>query len=196
MVSQAQERRAASGPFADLDGPFDVILADPPWRFKSNSKDKPGRNAMGHYDCMTLDDIKELPVRTIAKPDSMLFMWVTVSFAELAFEVVKAWGFKYKSQLVWDKERIGTGFWAQNEHEPVYICRRGRFPCPRPAPFNYSVIRGGRREHSRKPDHLHHEIERAFPNTRKVELFAREPRDGWSVWGNQTDKFTKKEQTT
>jgi N6-adenosine-specific RNA methylase IME4 len=192
MVSAATQERAALGPFADLDGTFDVILADPPWRFTSNSAAKPGRNAMGHYSCMKLDEIAALPVREIAERDAILLLWVTVPFAELAFKVVSAWGFKYKSQLAWDKQRKGTGFWARNEHEPLYICTRGKFPCPRPSPFPYSVIRGQRREHSRKPDQLHADIERAFPGTRKLELFAREARPGWHAWGNQTDKFNEK----
>lgn len=192
MSDTSTLERAAPGPFADCPGPFDVILADPPWKFTSNSAAKPGRNAMRHYSCMKLDEIAALPVKDIAARDALLFMWVTVPFAELAFTVSRAWGFKYVSQLSWDKERKGTGFWAQNEHELLYICKRGKFPCPRPAPFPYSVIRGQRREHSRKPDQLHSDIERAFPGTRKIELFAREARQGWQAWGNQTDKFNEK----
>lgn len=184
---------AASGPFSDLEGKFDLVLADPPWKFASNSAAKPGRNAIGHYECMTLDDICSLPVRSIVERDALLILWVTAPFAELAFRVVKAWGFAYKSQLVWTKDRIGTGFWARNRHEPIYIARRGRFPCPRPAPFSDSIISGQQREHSRKPDALHAQIEAAFPEARKLELFAREARPGWQAWGNETHKFNKKE---
>ncbi len=128
-------------------GPFDIVLADPPWRFASNSKDRPGKNPMAHYECMALDEIKALPVREIAARDALLLLWVTVPFAQQAWGVMEAWGFRYVSQMVWPKERIGTGFWVRNRHEIVYVARRGRFPCPRPAPFPDSVIPGPQREH-------------------------------------------------
>ncbi len=173
-----------------------IIVADPAWKFKSNSKAKPGRNAMGHYDCMTLDDICALPVKDMAEKDALLFLWVTVPFAELAMRVVNEWGFKYKSQLVWPKQRIGTGFWARNRHEMVYICRRGRFPCsinppgePHKSPFDDSVLSGDQREHSRKPDSLQDRIDEVWPNETKLEMFARQTRPGWRVWGNETAKF-------
>lgn len=186
-MSEAHESLRALG------GPFDIILADPPWKFTSNSAAKPGKNAMGHYDCMTLADIKALPVREIAAKDSLLLLWVTVPFKRLAEEVVDAWGFTYVSELSWVKDRIGTGFWARNRHEPVLICKRGKFPCPRPAPFPDSVIVGQQREHSRKPDRLH-EMIAAVPDwhgATKLEMFAREQRPGWIAWGNETTKFDR-----
>ncbi|ABA80921.1 hypothetical protein GQF56_17725 [Rhodobacter sphaeroides] len=82
-------------------GGFDVILADPPWRFASNSEAKPGRNAIRHYRCMKVGEIEALPVKAIAAPDALCLMWVTVPFAERAFRVLRAWGFAYGSQLVW-----------------------------------------------------------------------------------------------
>lgn len=168
---------------------FDIILADPPWKFTSNSKNRPGKNAMGHYDCMSLDEINALPVADVAAPDALLLLWTTVPFAVLSVQTLNAWGFKYVSQLAWAKDRIGTGFWARNRHEIVYIAKRGRFPCPRPAPFPDSVIEGQQREHSRKPDRLHEMIDAAWPSAAKLEMFARESRDGWVAWGNQTTKF-------
>lgn len=169
--------------------PFDIILADPPWRFSSNSAAKPGKNPFRHYDCMSLADINALPVDDLAADNSLLIMWTTAPFAALSLKTVEAWGFRYVSQLVWIKERIGTGFWARNRHELIYIAKRGRFPCPKPAPFADSVIAGQQREHSRKPDRLHDMINAAWPDARKLELFARESRDGWATWGNQAEKF-------
>lgn len=176
-------------PLEGLESKFDIIYADPPWRFSSNSKDKPGRNAMRHYDCMTLPEIEAMDVKYHAADDSLLLLWVTVPFAQLALRVVKAWGFEYKSQIAWDKQKAGTGFWARNEHELLYICRRGRFPCPRPAPFPWSVIRGNLREHSRKPPDVPDRVDEVWPDARKLELFARARRHGWTSWGNETDKF-------
>lgn len=180
-----------------MGGPFDIILADPPWRFKSNSEAKPGRNAMGHYDCMELEEIEALPVKEIAAKDSLLLLWVTVPFLPYGLDVAKAWGFTYKSELMWAKDRVGTGFWARNRHEVVLICRRGSFPCRgkgENSPFPDSVIEGQQREHSRKPDQLHEWID-AVPQwkdrTARLEMFARESRPGWAAWGNETSKFDK-----
>lgn len=180
-----------------LGGPFDIILADPPWRFKSNSEKNPGRNAIGHYGCMELEDIAALPVGEIAAKDALLLLWVTVPFLPQGLDVARAWGFSYKSELVWVKDRPGTGFWARNRHEVVLICRRGKFPCRSKgenAPFPDSVISGQQREHSRKPDALHDMID-AVPQwvdrTSRLEMFARETRPGWTSWGNETTKFDR-----
>ena len=168
---------------------WDVIIADPPWRFASNSADKPGRNARRHYDCMTVEQIAQMPVREIAAPSALLLLWVTVPFEHRASEVIEAWGFKPKSRLVWVKQRIATGYWARNQHEPCIIATRGRFPCPRPALFPTSIIQGAQREHSRKPEWVHDQIDARLPDASKLELFARRPREGWTVWGNQVGRF-------
>lgn len=170
---------------------YPIILADPPWKFSSNSKAKPGRNAMRHYPCMTDAEICALPVADWAATDALLLMWTTVPMLERSMAIPKAWGFRYVSQLVWVKNRIGTGFWARNRHELVLICKRGKFACPRPAPFADSVITGQQREHSRKPDDLHARIDAAWPDAPKLEMFAREQRPGWDAWGNETGKFQR-----
>lgn len=170
-------------------GPFDVVLADPPWRFQSNSNAKPGRNALRHYPCMTVEEIAAMPVREIVADRALLLLWITVPFEHRAEEVISAWGFKPKSRLIWPKNRIGTGYWARNQHEPCIIATRGRFPCPRPALFPTSIIPGKQREHSRKPEWVHDQLDKRLPDAGKLELFARRPREGWTVWGNQTDRF-------
>lgn len=183
-----------TGPFSGFTPGYQIVIADPPWKFASNSKEKPGRNAMGHYDCMPLDEIKALPVRDLVAKDALLLMWVTVPFLELSLEVVKAWGFKYVSELMWPKDRVGTGFWVRNRHEPVLVCKRGKFPCPKPAPFADSIIPGAQREHSRKPETVHEQVEAVpdWASLRKLEMFARRTRPGWDVWGNETTKFDKR----
>lgn len=174
---------------ASTDGPYDIIYADPPWKFSSNSASKPGRNAMRHYPCMTDAEIAALPVGDVVAKHALLVMWTTSPMLVRSLEIPKAWGFEYVSQMVWVKERIGTGFWVRNRHEQVLIHKRGRFPCPRPAPFKDSVIEGGQREHSRKPEELPNMIDLAWPGARKLEMFARRTREGWDAWGNQTTKF-------
>ena len=171
------------------EGGFQIVLADPPWRFASNSAAKPGRNARRHYDCMTVEEIAALPVREIAAPASLLLMWITVPFVHRADEVVRAWGFRSKSQLVWAKQRIGTGYWARNQHEPLIVATRGGFPCPRPALFPTSIIPGTQREHSRKPEWVQDQVDARLPDMAKLEMFGRRQRDEWAVWGNDSDKF-------
>lgn len=172
-------------------GPFDVIYADPAWKFASNSEAKPGRNPRRHYPTMTVDQIASMPVVNIAAPDALLLMWITVPHAHRGPDVMRAWGFEYKSQVVWIKDRIGTGYWARNRHELLLIGTRGRFPCPVPALFPDSVIIGQQREHSRKPNYVHQVIDDRLGRLRRVELFARAGRAGWVVWGNETAKFAE-----
>ena len=166
---------------------YDIIVADPPWWFKSNSKAQPGWNAMRHYECMELDEIKAL--RPDASKDALLYLWVTSPFLAEGIDVVSQWGFTYKSSLVWVKDRIGMGYWARNRHEIVLIGRRGRFPLPPACPHADSVLSGGQREHSRKPETLQDQIDASWPEARKLEMFARRPRAGWDTWGNETAKF-------
>jgi len=186
----------------------DIVVADPPWRFSSNSVAKPGRNAMRHYSCMRDDEIAALDVP--AKPDALLFMWTTAPMLARSLPVVDAWGFKYVSQIVWVKSRIIMGFWVRSQHEIVLVCRRGT-GVPRPikydakgnpcldkngrvirlAPFKTSIITAPQREHSRKPEALQDRIDEVWPDAAKLEMFARRARPGWTVWGNQTDKFER-----
>lgn len=170
-------------------GGFDIVYADPAWNFSGNSKAKPGKNARQHYDCMSVAEICAIPVRDLVADNALLLMWVTVPFAELAYRVVKAWGFKHKSQLTWPKNTVAHGYWARGAHELVYICRRGKFPCEMPALFPTSIIPGKVRGHSRKPDWVAEIVEKRFPEMKKLELFARTARPGWVALGNQTDKF-------
>lgn len=170
-------------------GGFPIILADPPWDFSGNSVERPGRNARRHYPCMKTSDLCAIPVAELSAKDAILLMWATVPMLEQALKLMRAWGFRYKSQLVWPKGRIGTGYWARNAHEFVLIGRRGRFPCDRPALFPTSIIPGARRGHSRKPEWVQEIIEARHHEAPKLELFARVARPGWFALGNQTDKF-------
>lgn len=172
-----------------MRGKFDIIVADPPWKFSSNSKAKPGRNAMRHYPCMSDAEICALPVVQWAADNALLFLWTTAPMLARSLPVIGAWGFRYVSQLVWAKDRVGTGFWVRNRHEIVLVAKRGKFPCPSPAPFPDSIIAGAQREHSRKPETLQGRIDEVWPDAAKLEMFARRQRSGWTTWGNQTDLF-------
>jgi N6-adenosine-specific RNA methylase IME4 len=99
--------------------------------------------------------------------------------------VLVAWGFEYKTNIVWVKDKIGLGYFVRNQHELLLVATRGDMPSPSPANRPPSVITARRREHSRKPDEAYALIERIYPELPKIELFARQTRPGWAAWGNE-----------
>ena len=167
---------------------YGVILADPPWTFATYSRKGKGRSAEAHYDCMSLADIKALPVGDWAAPDCTLFLWATDPSLPQALEVIAAWGFVYKTVgFNWAKTTkdgagfpIGCGYWTRANPEQCLFATRGR-----PQRLSRSVpqlILAPRREHSRKPDQVCERIEALVPGPH-LELFARAPRAGWHAWG-------------
>lgn len=163
-------------------GQFDVILADPPWRYDFN--ETKSREIESHYPTMSLDDICELEVPSA--DNTILFLWVTVATARQAFKVLDAWGFKYRSQFVWDKEIIGMGYFSRVQHELLYVATKGDIKVPQPADRYSSVISERRTKHSKKPSIVHEMIEKMYPGKRYLEMFAREKHnDKWEVWGNE-----------
>jgi N6-adenosine-specific RNA methylase IME4 len=168
-----------------------VILVDPPWDFEVYAPDKQISHPAYHYLVMSLDEICALPITELAADDCVLFLWTTVPLCEKTFEVLRGWGLEYKSGLVWDKEIPGLGYWVRGQHELLLIATRGNPPLPATENVPASVIRERRREHSRKPEASYALIERMFPDLPKLELFARQTRPGWDVWGNETGKFAE-----
>lgn len=169
-------------------GPFGAIVADPPWAFRTYSRQSvaPARGAQP-YAVMSLADIAALPVADVAAKDCLLFMWTVSHLQREAFDVADAWGFKPVSiAFVWDKGRMGMGYWTRQEVEICHLFKRGR--PSRLGKGVRSVIRAPRREHSRKPDEQYGRIE-ALCGGPYLELFARQAWAGWSAWGNQTDRF-------
>jgi N6-adenosine-specific RNA methylase IME4 len=161
-------------------GPFDVILVDFPWKFKTHSVKGMGRSAERHYETMTLDDIMAYPVGTFAARDCVLLSWTTAPFLALALDVLRAQGFTYKSGASWDKEVAAMGFWFRGRHEHLLLGTRGHPKAPLPADRSPSVIIERRTTHSTKPIAAYRMIERMFPDRRKLELFARPP--AWPGW--------------
>lgn len=164
---------------------YGVIYADPPWRFEPYSRDTGmDRAADNHYETMESDDIKAMAVP--AADNCVLFLWATVPMLPEALDVMKAWGFTYKSHCIWIKDRIGTGFWFRNRHELLLVGTRGdKVPAPAHGEQYESVIEAAVTKHSQKPGHFAEMIEDLFPNVPAVELFARGERLGWDVWGNE-----------
>jgi N6-adenosine-specific RNA methylase IME4 len=179
LVERTEQARVA------LEGPanlYNVVLADPPWDFQPYSKlTGMDRSAENHYPVMDLDSIKTL--RIPAADDCVLFLWATVPMLVQAIEVMTAWGFQYRSHLVWLKDRVGTGYWNRNRHELLLIGVRGTIPAPLPGTQPESVIAAPVGRHSEKPEAFHEMIEKLYPNVPKLEMFARSRREGWDVWG-------------
>jgi N6-adenosine-specific RNA methylase IME4 len=183
-------------PFAGLPrNHYQIVLADPPWKFRVfNEASGSSRAASNHYDVMDTADICRLPVKDFAARDAALFLWVTAPFLQIAFGVMRAWGFPYSTNAVWTKDKLGTGFWFRSQHELVLVGKRGKFRAPAPAYRPSSVIQASRREHSRKPDELYAIIERAYPDLPKIELFARHARPGWAAWGHEAPNIAPDKQ--
>ncbi len=180
---------------------YGVIYEDPAWRFEPRSRETGlDRAADNHYPTMTIEELRKLPVGDIAATDCVLFMWVTVPFMAEALDLIERRGFTYKSEYIWDKTpwdgdgadavikgAQGTGFWSRVNHEVLIVATRGAPPAPAPGENFPSVYREVAGAHSAKPEHYSRMIERYYPNMPKIELNARAPRDGWDVWGNESE---------
>ncbi len=196
-------KRRPSAPLAELPGgwPFGelhqraygVILADPPWHFENFSAAGEEKNPVAHYACMDVDDIAALPVDKLAAPDSVLVMWATAPMLDVAFNVMAAWGFAFKTAGAWHKRTVtgnhdafGTGYIYRSAFEPWLVGTKGS-PEIRVRDVRNLLVEPVR-EHSRKPDRMRINIERQFHGP-YAELFARERAPGWDAWGNQVGKF-------
>jgi len=175
-------------------GKFGVVYADPPWSFKTwTTGGLTHRAAEHHYQTQGIDWLKALPVQDLAAPDCALFMWAVDSHVGQAIELMKSWGFEYKTRaFVWVKTckddhtrpRMGLGYWTRKESE---VCLLGTKGSPKRRDKGVrQVIMEPRREHSRKPAETRHRIKRLV-NGPYIELFAREETPGWTSWGNETD---------
>ena len=160
--------------------PFDIIYADPPWRYYVNHL---RANPEKHYPTLPLDEILKLEVPT--SENAVLFLWATNPMLEDALEVMRAWGFNYKTNFAWEKDKFGTGFYNRGQHELLLIGVKGDVHPPGESNRFPSIIKAKVREHSRKPEEAYEIIEKMYPNARYLELFARNKRSGWEAWGNE-----------
>jgi N6-adenosine-specific RNA methylase IME4 len=163
---------------------FGVILADPEWRFEPYSRDTGmDRAADNHYPTSTTDVIASRPVADLAADECVLFLWATVPMLPDALVVMREWGFEYKSQCIWIKDRTGTGYWFRNRHEILLVGTRGDVPAPAPGTQWRSAVEAPVGKHSEKPEAFYKLIEEYFPSLPKMELNARRARKGWDSWG-------------
>ena len=165
-----------------LKGKYRVIYADPPWKYGSDYQGKFG-HAKSHYSTMDLKELCDLPVKDIAMPDSVLFLWVTSPKLNWAFPIMDAWGFDYKTSFVWDKVKHNYGNYNSVRHEFLLIGGRGR-ATPDIKKLHDSVVSIERTEkHSQKPPFFRDLIDELYPKGDRIELFARETFKGWKTWG-------------
>ena len=176
---------------------FSTILADPPWQFQNRTgKMAPEHKRLNRYGTMDLDAIKALPVAEVAADTAHLYLWVPNALLPEGLEVLRAWGFQYKSNLVWHKIRKdggsdgrGVGFYFRNVTELILFGVRGKNARTlAPGRTQVNLLATQKREHSRKPDELYPLIESCSPGP-ILEMVARGSRHGWSTWGNQADEY-------
>ncbi len=182
----------------DLAGKkYRTVLADPPWQFQNRTgKMAPEHKRLNRYPTMSLEEIMALPVEEVLEETAHLYLWVPNALLADGMQVMRAWGFTYKTNLIWYKvrkdggpDRRGVGFYFRNVTEMILFGVRGKNARTlQPGRSQENIIVSRKREHSRKPDEQYQLIESCSPGP-YLEIFARGPREGWDVWGNQAENY-------
>lgn len=175
---------------------FKTILADPPWQFANRTgKVAPEHKRLTRYPTLALDEIKAIPVNDVTEDASHLYLWVPNALLHEGLEVMKAWGFTYKTNIVWCKIRKdggpdgrGVGFYFRNTTELILFGIKGKMRTLAPGRSQVNILKSMKREHSRKPDEQYSLIESCSPGP-FLELFARGAQPGWEAWGNEADNY-------
>ena len=173
------------------DKKYHIIYADPPWTFRTWSDKGKGKSAEQHYDCMSMEDIKNLPVKEICEKDCVLFIWVTYPKLLAGLETINAWGFTYKTcAFSWVKQNkksdglyMGMGYWTRANNEICLLATKGN--PKRVSASVRQIVLERVREHSQKPDCVRDRIVELCGDLPRIELFARQKTKGWDVWGNE-----------
>lgn len=180
LVQKHKKEQADYIRLANEPEKFSVVYADPPWSYNNSGFEM---SAEQHYSVMDTEDICKM--RVPVAENAVCFMWVTNPLLEDGMRVLGAWGFEYKTNIAWVKERHTAGFYVYGQHEICLIGVRGSGMTPTDDSKPKSIIHGDNSEHSRKPDEMYEIIERMYPGGRKLEMFARRTRDGWEAFGNE-----------
>lgn len=175
---------------------YRIIYADPPWQYDGNQYGKSGvryTQIDSHYPTMSLEELCSLPVCKLTGKDAVLFLWTTSAFLESALSVVNAWGFSYKTSMVWDKVKHTIGYYVSMRHELLLICGKGS-STPDVKKLYDSVYSEVRTSHSKKPEYFRNLIDELYPKGKRIELFARGMLPtGWEGWGNEVLANSKAE---
>lgn len=176
---------------------FSTVLADPPWQFANRTgKMAPEHKRLNRYGTMTLDEIIALPVSKCLADTAHCYLWVPNALLPEGLRVLEAWGFQYKTNLIWHKVRKdggpdgrGVGFYFRNTTEIILFGVKGKKARTLPAGRSQvNILRTMKREHSRKPDEMYELVESCSPGP-YLEMFARGTRPGWTAWGNQAEEY-------
>ena len=160
---------------------YGIILTDPPWSRETWSEAGKSRDPSNHYATQSEEYLANMPMP--AADDCILFMWSTQEHLDQAMRLIEAWGFIYKSGAVWVKPKISTGYWFRTQHELLLVATKGNPVAPAPGTQISSVFEADVGRHSEKPPIIHEMIERLWPTTDKLEMFARRARPGWALLG-------------
>lgn len=183
-------------PFEGLTEKFGTVLIDPPWRFSNRTgKMAPEHKRLHRYPTMSFEEIAALPVGELVLPKSHLYLWCPNALIAEGLDILKAWGFTYKTNLVWYKVRKdggpdgrGVGFYFRNVTELLLFGVKGNLRTKAPGRSQVNIITTRKQEHSRKPNEAYEIIERCSPGP-FLELFARLKQPGWTQWGNQVETY-------
>lgn len=175
---------------------YKIIYADPPWSYNDKQNTSLLGGAVKHYSLMSIEELCNLPIKELAEENAVLFIWVTSPLLEDVFDIIKAWGFKYKSSFVWDKVDHNMGHYNSVRHEFLLIATKGSCT-PEVKKLFDSVISIPRTIHSEKPSYFREIINTLYPTGNRVELFARKNTDkdlfgnnsfeNWDTWGNELE---------
>ncbi|MCW5318368.1 adenine-specific DNA methyltransferase [Nostoc sp. KVJ3] len=181
-----------------LEGQYQCIVIDPPWFYRLRNQDKTHRNRI-NYKPMHIEEILSLPVPDLSHPTgSVLWLWYTNNHMIEAAHCLQTWGFELKTILTWEKvtkdgtkTHLGVGHWLRNSTEHCALAVRGNVKAfsGRTLTNESTILHSPRREHSRKPESFYQLVDKLCPDITKLEMFARESRDGWDCWGDEALKF-------
>lgn len=160
---------------------YDLIYCDPPWKY--DFSETKSREIENHYPTMTLEQLMEIELP--AAENCVLYMWATAPKMDWAMKLIECWGFSYTSQIIWDKQNIGSGYWARGRHELLLIATKGKVSPPSPSDRIPSVYSEKRGKHSAKPLFFYGYLKKAHPYLTKIELFSRRKVEGFANWGNE-----------
>jgi len=168
-------------PPTDVGENYSILYCDPPWRY--DFSETTSREIEQKYPTMELKELKNLQIP--CDGNAVIFMWATAPKLREALELLDAWDFDYKTHAIWDKDKIGMGYWFRGQHELLMVGVKGEFSPPESKKRVSSVFRITRTKHSKKPDEIRELISKWYPKHKKIELFAREKHIGWDSWGNE-----------
>lgn len=188
LVQRHKQQQEASIVLANSPEMYDVIYADPPWRYDFPVS---GSRKIEHHQYPTMEYENICDLNVPSSDDAVCLLWAPNSFLHKGLGVLKAWGFDYRTTMVWVKPSIGMGQWVRARHELLLIGTKGDIKTPADADKPDSVLEFDRREHSQKPDEVYDIINSMFPELRKLELFARNEQEGWAAWGDQVPTSVK-----